>query len=73
MDEIKLDVTMQINSCKCGTVYCIPNWISYDYLCPMCGGRKLQQMVETEVKCRDEIAHLKKVIAGLKGALRREK
>ncbi len=73
MSEIKLEVFMQIKTCKCGTAYCIPGWILYDYLCPMCGERKIQKMVETEIECRDEIAHLKKVIAGLQGALGRKK
>ncbi len=70
--EITINVILDIKTCHCGAVYAISNWLeTYDYKCPVCSMRIQSTMESEKADLQIEIDHLKRVIAGMKGAMKK--
>ena len=66
--EIKIEVSLDLKTCNCGTVYAVPDWLSpYRYRCPLCSLITINEKESKNSELQKEIKHLKRVIIGLRG------
>ena len=69
---VDINVSLKTVTCQCGTVYAVPHWIN-KYDCPLCSYRSKRELLNMVNERDDEIEHIKKVVSGLRGAIKRMK
>ena len=63
MSEYTIDISMGVETCFKGHIYCVPNWAHVSaYQCPMCA-------VDNAERKNDRIERLENQIRGLKGEI----
>lgn len=68
MTELNVTLSLSIKTCRCGTVYAIPNWVS-SYDCPTCAERSRMAVQDDLDASYIENIRLGHVIASLKGVI----
>ena len=66
---MNIEVGLVVKTCFCGGVYAVPHWMVNNVSCPICGSRKRLELVAKNDEQYNQIRHLTRVNASLRGAL----
>ncbi len=67
-------INLKAWSCKCGTVYAVPEWVDgCDITCPMCARRQIRDAKNRAYEESENAGHMERQIISLRGVITRLK